>query len=176
MSRSPSSDKSAASSGCMGVKGRPIAIEGDIEAGGEEAGFKSGGAEHGLLREGHSLEGEQLLGVNGLIGGGEVGLEIGDLLEVFEADYGEGGGREPVCDAIPCGAGLAFRRARAGALGRVGAIGRELFFGDRHEVSFRSTNSIRGKGWCAFLVEERWKERSYFVGECVIRGLRPRTS
>ena len=46
-----------------GGEGTPIAIEGDIEAGGEEAGFKSGGAEHGLLREGHSLEGEQLLGV-----------------------------------------------------------------------------------------------------------------
>jgi hypothetical protein len=60
----------------MGVKGR------------EEAGFQAGGAEHGLLGEGHALHGEELLGVDGLIGGDEAGLEIGDFVEVFDAGDG----------------------------------------------------------------------------------------
>jgi hypothetical protein len=55
---------------------------------------------------------------------------VGDFLEVFEADDGEGGGGEAMLAAVLRGAGLAFRGAGAGGLGGVGAIGRELFLGD----------------------------------------------
>ena len=71
-------------------------IECLVEAGGEEADLEALGAEHGLLGEGHALDGEKLLGVYGLVGGNEVGAEIGDVLEVFHADDGEVGGTEAV--------------------------------------------------------------------------------
>src|SRR5580704_7432968 len=103
--------------------------ESRVEAGGEEAGLEAGGAQHGLLREGHSLEGEQLLGVDGLVDGSEVGFEMGDFIEVLKADDGEGGGGEAVRAGIGGGTGLAFGSARASALGRVGAIGGELLVG-----------------------------------------------
>jgi len=66
-----------------------VGVEGLVEAGGEEAGFEAGGAEDGLLGEGHAFEGEEFLGVDGVIGCDEVFAEVGDLIEVFEADYGE---------------------------------------------------------------------------------------
>jgi hypothetical protein len=52
----------------------------------------AGGAEDGLLGDGHALEDEQFLGIDGL--GDEVGAEAGNLLDVFEADNGEAGGGE----------------------------------------------------------------------------------
>jgi hypothetical protein len=66
---------------------------------------------------------------------------MGDLLEVFEADDGEGGDREAVFAGILGGAGLALWGAGAGGSGGVGAIGGELFLGDgllglRHGVPF----------------------------------------
>jgi hypothetical protein len=112
----------------------PVAIDRRIEAGGEEAGLEAGGAEHSLLRESHALEGEQFLGVDGLVDGGEVGSEMGDLVEVLKADDGESGGGEAVSAGIAGGTGLALGGARSSALGRVGAIGCELFFGDGHEL------------------------------------------
>jgi hypothetical protein len=121
----------------------PLAVECRIEAGGEEAGLEAGGAQHSLLREGHSLEGEQLLGVDGLIDGCEVGFEMGDLVEVLKTDDSEGGGGEAVSAGIAGGAGLAFGSARASALGRVGAIGGELCVGDGHGLSFQLTDSMR---------------------------------
>jgi hypothetical protein len=110
----------------------PVVVEGEVEAIGEQAGFEAGGAEHRLLGEGHALEGEHLLGVDGLVDSGEVGFKMGDFLEIFEADDGEGGGGEAVRAGVVGGSGLAFWRAWAGAFGGVGAIGGELFFGDRH--------------------------------------------
>jgi hypothetical protein len=83
-------------------------VEGLVEAGGEEAGFEAGGAEDGLLGEGHALEGEEFLGVDGLVDGDEVVPEMGDLLEVFEADDGEGGGGEAVFAGILGRAGPAL--------------------------------------------------------------------
>jgi hypothetical protein len=97
-----------------------------IEAGGEEAGFQAGGAEHGLLGEGDSLDGEDLLGVDGLVEFHGVVLEVGDLLDVFEADDGVSGGGESVFAGVLSGTGLAFRRAGAGGLGGIGSIGGEL--------------------------------------------------
>ena len=55
---------------------------------------------------------------------------MGDLIEVFEADDGEGGGSEAVFAGILRGAGLALGGAGPGGLGGVGAIGGELFLGD----------------------------------------------
>jgi len=75
-------------------------VEGLVEAGGEEAGFEARGTEDGLLGEGEALDGEEFLGVDGLVDGDEVGSEMGDLLEVFEADDGKGRGSEAVFAAI----------------------------------------------------------------------------
>jgi hypothetical protein len=75
-------------------------VEGLVEAGGEEAGFQARAAEDSLLGEGEALDGEEFLGVDGLVDGNEVGPEVGDLIEVFEADDGEGGGGEAVFTAV----------------------------------------------------------------------------
>jgi hypothetical protein len=101
-----------------------VGVEGLVEAGGEEAGFEAGGAEDGLLGEGHAFEGEEFLGVDGVIG----------CDEVFETDDGEVGGGEAVFAGILGRAGLAFRGAGAGRIGGVGAIGGELICGngERH--------------------------------------------
>ena len=72
-------------------------------------------------------------GVDGLVDGGEVGSEMGDLIEVLQADDGEGGGGEAVSAGVLARAGLALGSARAGALGGVGAVGRVLLFGDGHK-------------------------------------------
>jgi hypothetical protein len=98
----------------MGAMG--VVVEGYVEAVGEEAGFEAGGAEDRLLRERHALEGEQFLGVDGLVDGGEISFEMGDFVEVFEADDGEGGGGKAVRAGVARGTGLAFGGARAGAL------------------------------------------------------------
>jgi hypothetical protein len=67
-------------------------VESFVEAGGEEAGLQAGGAQDGLLSEGHALQGEELLGVDGLVDGDEIGLEAIDFAGIFEADDGERGG------------------------------------------------------------------------------------
>jgi hypothetical protein len=110
-----------------------------FEAGGEETAFEARGAEESLLSEGDALDGEEFLGVDGLEDGQEVVLEVGDLLEVFEADDGEGEGGEAVFAGVLGGAGLALWGTGAGGLGGIGAIGGELFLGDgvlgvRHAV------------------------------------------
>jgi hypothetical protein len=102
-------------------------VEGLVEAGGEEAGFEARAAEDSLLGEGEALDGEELLGVDGLVDGDEVGAEI---IEFFEADDGEGGGGEAVFAAVLCGVGLPLGGTGPGGLGGVGAIGGDLFFGD----------------------------------------------
>jgi len=115
-------------------------VESHVEAVREEVGLQAGGAEHPLLREGYALAGEPFLGVDGLVDGCEVRFEMGDLIEVFEPDDGEGGGGEATGAGIAGGAGIAFGSAgrrvettlRAGALRGVGAIGGELFFRDGH--------------------------------------------
>ena len=105
-------------------------VDGFVQASGEEAGFEGGGAEEGLLGEGDALDGEELLGVDGAVIVDEVGLEVGDGVEVFEADDGEVGGGEAVLAGVLGGAGLALGGARAGGAGGVGAVGGELLFGD----------------------------------------------
>ncbi len=128
------------------------AVAGLVEAGGEEAGFESRGAQERLLGDSDALEGEELLGVDGLVEGDEVVLEMGDLLEVFEADDSEGGGGEAVFAGILRGAGLARRGPWAGGFGGVGAIGGELLsgngsFGMRHAVKAPLQGVARRGAW-----------------------------
>jgi len=106
-----------------------IQAEGVIEAGGEEARLEARGAEEGLLGEGDALDGEELLGIDGLVEGHEVVGEFGEILEVFKADDGKGGGGEAVFAGILGGAGLAFRSAWAGGVSGISTIGGKLFFG-----------------------------------------------
>jgi hypothetical protein len=106
------------------------AVEGHVEAGGEETGFQAGAAQDGLLGEGDAFEGEELLGVDGLVEGDELVAEMGDFLEVLEADDGEGRAGELVFAGILGGAGLALGGAWPGGAGGVGAIGGETFGGD----------------------------------------------
>jgi hypothetical protein len=113
-----------------GEEGLPGGIESLIEARGKEAGFQAGGAEQGLLGQGDALDGEELLGVDRLVDGNQVGFQIGDLIEVFQAHDGEGGGGETVFAGVLRGAGFAFGGTGSGGLSGIGAIGRELFFGD----------------------------------------------
>ena len=114
----------------MRTMGFAARVEGLVEAGGEEAGFEAGGAEEGLLGEGDAFDGEEFLGVDGPVGGDEVVPEVGDLIEVFEADDGEVGGGEAVFAGVLGGTGLALGGAGAGGVGGIGAIGGELLWGD----------------------------------------------
>jgi hypothetical protein len=104
---------------------------GQVEARGEETGLEAGGAEKRLLGEGDALDGEKFLGVDGLVDRDEVGLEIGDFVEFLDADNLEHGGGEAVFTCVLCGAGLAFRGARAGGACGIGPIGGALLVGYR---------------------------------------------
>jgi hypothetical protein len=71
----------------------------------------------------NALDGEEFLGVDGLVDGDEVFAEAGDLVEFFEADDGEGGGGESVFAGVLGGAGFAFWGTGPGGLGGVGSVG-----------------------------------------------------
>ena len=114
----------------MHADGAAGAIKRFVEAIGEHAVFEARGAEEGLLGEGDAFDGEELLGVDGLVAGDEVFAEAGDFVEVFEADDGEDGGGEAVFAGVLGGAGFAFGGAGAGGAGGVGAIGGEALWGD----------------------------------------------
>src|ERR1035437_2786305 len=111
-------------------EGFAVTGEGLIEEGGGDAGMEAFDAEEGLLGEGDALDGEEFLGVDGLVDGDGVLAEVGDFVDVFEADDGEGGGGESVFTGVLGGAGFAFGGAGSGGLGGVGAIGGELLIGD----------------------------------------------
>ncbi len=93
-----------------------VGIDGIVQGGGEEAGIETGGAEDELLRDGHALEREHFLGVDRAIAGDEVGFEIADLVDVFEADDAEGRGGEGV-RAISTRLSGCFRRRGVLSLG-----------------------------------------------------------
>ena len=67
-----------------------------------------------MLGEGHAFQGEEFLGIDWFVDGDEICFEVSDFLEVFEADYGEGGGGESVFDGVLGGAGLAGWAGRSG--------------------------------------------------------------
>jgi hypothetical protein len=104
--------------------------EGVVNPGGEEAGFELGGAEHGNLGQGHALEGEEFLGVDGLIQGDEVFAEARDGIDFFSEDDDAVGGGETMLARVSGRAGFAFGGARAGGMGGIGAVGGKAFFGD----------------------------------------------
>jgi hypothetical protein len=82
------------------------------------------------LSQGDALDGEELLGVDGLVDVNEIVFEFGDGVELFETDDGEVGGGEAVFAGVLRGAGLALRSARSGGFGGVGAVGCEAFAGN----------------------------------------------
>jgi hypothetical protein len=82
------------------------------------------------LGDGHAFEGEQFLGIDGLVAGDEVGAEVSDFVDIFEADDGEAGGGEAMLAGVLGGAGLACRRSWSGRTGGIGAVGGELLFGN----------------------------------------------
>jgi len=131
------------------------AFQGPIEAIGEESAFEGGDAEERLLGERDALDGKEFLGVDGLIKGDEVGREVGDGVEIFDADDGEVAGRETVLPGVLSGTGFAFWSARAGGMSGVFAIGGEAFGGNGlagtgHECQspFALSFSMRGGGSC----------------------------
>ena len=71
-----------------------VGIEGLIEGGGVEAVCQAGATHEVLLGEGEAFEGEKLLRVGGLVIGDEIGAELGDDVEIFEANDGIGAGDE----------------------------------------------------------------------------------
>jgi hypothetical protein len=71
-----------------------VGVEGLIEGCGVEAICQTGATHEVLLGEGETLKGEKLLGIGGLVIGDEIGAEVGDGLEVLEADDGIGAGDE----------------------------------------------------------------------------------
>jgi hypothetical protein len=126
--------------------------EGGVEARGDHSGFEGGDAEEGLLGEGDALDGEQFLGIDGLVEGDEVLFEAGDGIEFFEADDGEVGAGEAVLAGVLGGDGLASRSAGTGGAGGVGSVGGEAtgrgFSGfRRHDDSALAWGRARVWGW-----------------------------
>ena len=143
------------------------AVEGFVQAGGEEAGFQAGAAEEGVLGEGDALEGEQFLGVDGFVDGDKVGFEAGDGFQVFEADDGEVGRGEAMAaggpGGTPAGAGLAFGGARTGRMGCVRAVSGKLPGGNGALGAGRSGG--RHCGYPPLREIARWRTES--AGRCV---------
>jgi hypothetical protein len=139
-----------------GGEGVIVGVEGFVEGGGEEAGFEALGAIDGLLGEGHALDGNHFLGVFGLVEGDEILLEVGDFLEVFDADDDEGGGGEAVFDGVLRGAGFALGSFGSSGLGGVGAVGGELLGRDGHGDPFAFRSSMEG-GWSLKSSGGMWK-------------------
>ena len=166
------------SHGDDGVAG---AVEGFVQAGGEETRFQAGGAKEGVLGEGDAFEGEQFLRVDGVIDGYEVVPETGDGLQVFEANDGVVGGGESVAAGgpvgVPAGSGFGLRAAQAGPgrpmggasavgcslTGRDRAPGAGLFFdGHREDLPVRVITRKRA-GFGRGMASGSTKEREYFA-------------
>jgi hypothetical protein len=103
--------------------GVPCAVQGFVQASGEEAGFQAGGAEQRVLGESDALDGEQFLRVDGLVDGDEVVLEAGDCGPIGHPGGGEamaagGPGGTPGRTGLALGGwGLVERAALAGPWG-----------------------------------------------------------
>jgi hypothetical protein len=132
------------------------AVEGHVEAGGEETGFEASAAEDGVLGEGDAFEGEEFLGVDRLVEGDEVVAEAGDFLKILEADDGEGRAGELMFAGILGGASFALGGAGPGGAGGVGAIGGEALggygvMGFWHRAVPSALRSSTGRGWALAL-------------------------
>jgi hypothetical protein len=134
-------------------------VDDGMHAGGEEAGLEAGSAEADLLGEGDVLDGVHLLGVDGLVELDGVGFEFGDFVVLFEAEDVESGGSESVLDGVLGRAGFALGGTGSSGLGRVGAVGGELFFGYGfvgHMGSHLGNNML--EGWSLKLGVGKWLE------------------
>jgi hypothetical protein len=107
-----------------------VGIERLVQARGVHADFRAGTAVEGLLGEGETVDGPELLGVDGLVAVDEVGAAVGDFLDVFETEDGEVGGVEGVLARVLGSAGLAFGGSRSGGFGGVGSVSSEALGGD----------------------------------------------
>jgi len=112
--------------GADGGKGPAVVGDGLIEADCHHAGVEAFGAQESLLGEGDALDGEGLLGIDGLIGCDGVGAEAVDLLDVLEADDWKGGGVENVLAGIPGGSGLALGGAGSGGAFGIAPVGGDV--------------------------------------------------
>ncbi len=108
----------------------PVGRNDLVEHAGEEAAFQVGGAQAGLLGDGDLLNGEEFLGIAGLVEGDEIGAEGDNPVHVFEAWDIVVVHVEAMFAGVPGGAGLPFGGARAGGASGIGAVGGELLFGD----------------------------------------------
>jgi hypothetical protein len=91
-----------------------------FEGAGDEPGFETVAPEQGMLGQGYALDGEEFLRVDGLINGDEVGAELGDLVDILDADGGESFGLK----AIFTGHANLFARGASGlARGMAGNAG-----------------------------------------------------
>jgi hypothetical protein len=84
------------------------------------------------LGEGDALDGEALLGVDGLVGGDGVSDKGGDVGGVLDADDGEGFGIEGVLAGVLGGSGLAFGGLGPGGAAGICTVGGDAFEGSRH--------------------------------------------
>ena len=64
-----------------------------------------------MLGESDAFDGEKLLGVDGLVGGGKILFQAGDRFQVFGANDGEVGSGKAVFAGVLGRAGLAFGKA-----------------------------------------------------------------
>jgi hypothetical protein len=116
---------------------------------GEDTGFEAGGAKARLLREGDLLDGDELLGIGGLIEGDRIVPKAGEVVHVFEAADVVGGG-ESVADGILRGTGFAGVGAGSGGFAGVGTVGGELFLGEEtfgHRIFHFSDSTPTGRRW-----------------------------
>lgn len=105
------------------VDGFSVVIDDVVAEAGEQSGFQAGGAQDGLLGQGGSLQGEEFLGVGGLVDVNEIGAEAGDFGGVLNAGDGEGDRGEAVADGVLGRAGFAGGRFGSGGASGVGAVG-----------------------------------------------------
>jgi hypothetical protein len=124
------------------------------------------------LGAGDALQGEEFLGVDGVVNGDEVVAEPGDFLEVFEADHGEGGPGEDVFAGVLGRVGLALRGTGPSGFGGVGAVGGEAFWGDGATWHKGLPSALRGSTGRGLAFSRRClsdrEERSYSFGELAI--------
>jgi hypothetical protein len=94
-----------------------------------ETALEGGAAEEVELSEGDALDGEKLLGVDRPIGGDGVVAEVGEGVELLEADDGEFRSGEPVFAGVLGGAGFALGGAGSGGVLGIGAISSDFLRG-----------------------------------------------
>jgi hypothetical protein len=71
-----------------------------LQAEGDEAAFDAVGTQQGVPGESEALDGEELLGVDGLVDGDQIGFEVGDGVDLFDADGGEARGIEEMLASV----------------------------------------------------------------------------